>query len=240
MLKIAIAGSQGRMGQRITALADEDADLQIAALLERGGHPDVGKPVCGVKVSEALDDIAAAEVLIDFTTPQATLQNVDFCQQHHVAMVIGTTGLTEKECARIADAAKRIPIVFSANMSIGVNILFKLAEVLAAAAPGNYEVRMREAHHVHKKDAPSGTAKTLAKIIEDHSQHRVEDIEAVREGEIIGDHRITFESAVDTICIEHHAKTRDIFVKGALLAAKYLQGKTAGLFSMQEVLSLTS
>lgn len=153
-------------------------------------------------------------------------------------MIIGTTGMGHLEISQIKKASEIIPVVFASNMSIGVNILFKLVQILSLKTPSSYSVKIIEAHHVHKKDAPSGTAKTLAEIIQTHSKRKVTDIESIREGEIVGDHRIIFESPDDTLIIEHHAKTRDIFAKGALVAAKFLINKDKGLFSMQEVLGL--
>ena len=177
-------------------------------------------------------------MLIEFTSPEATLAHLDACVKHKVKMVIGTTGINPEQTVKIKTAAKKIPIVFSSNMSIGVNIVFKIAEMLAKATPITYEVNMVEAHHIHKKDAPSGTAKTIAAIIEKNSAHKVGEIKSIREGEIVGDHKIIFESGEDVITVDHHAKSRDIFVKGALVAAKFIAQKKSGLFTMDQVLGL--
>ena len=238
MIKLAITGCQGRMGQRISYLARQDQAFQITTLLEHPDHPMVGQDCEGVAVAADLAALKASDVLIDFTAPEATMRNLAACRQAGVKLVIGTTGLSAEQVTRIKEASQDIAIVYSSNMSIGVNILFKLAQQLAAAAPENYSVKIVEAHHVHKKDAPSGTAKTLAQIIEQQSGRAVTDIESVREGEIIGDHDIIFESAEDTLIIRHHAKTRDIFAKGALVAARFLAGHQRGLFAMQDVLNI--
>jgi len=238
MIKLAVTGCLGRMGQRIVFLAIKDAEFKISALLERSDHPNVHETLNGIDVSSDLYSIKGCDVLIDFTSPDSTIQNLKFCRDHGINMVIGTTGLVPAQIERIKEAAKDIAMVFSSNMSVGVNVLFKSVELLARATPADYTVTMTEAHHIHKKDAPSGTAKTLAKIVEDHSSKKVHDIEAIREGEIIGDHEVRFESAEDLIVIKHHAKTRDIFAKGALVAAKFLKGKANGFFSMQDVLGL--
>ncbi len=151
-------------------------------------------------------------------------------------MVIGTTGLTDAQTKEIEVAANKLPIVFSTNMSIGVNLLFKLVKETAAKLSKDYSVRIIEAHHIHKKDAPSGTAKHLAAIV-GNTGFKVADIKSIREGEIIGDHEVVFDSGVDTIRLSHSAKTRDIFAKGALAAAKWLVKKKPGLYSMQDVLN---
>jgi len=239
MIRLAVSGCQGRMGQRIAALAKADSQLQLSVLLEHKDHPKAKEAPHGIAISTSSDALKEADVLIDFTTPEATLLNLKACTQHGVKMVIGTTGLTPAQIGEIRQASTKIPIVYSSNMSVGVNILFRLANMLAEKATSDYTVTMTEAHHIHKKDAPSGTAKTLAEIIEKASGRKVSDIQSIREGEIIGDHEVVFESPEDTLTIKHHAKNRDIFAKGSLVAAKFLATKTKGLFSMQDVLGLS-
>jgi len=238
MIKLAITGCEGRMGQRIRLLALEDPNIEVAVLIERAGHPAIGEDRDGITVTDDIQQIADSDVLIDFTSPESTMSNLKTCVENKVKIVIGTTGLNDDQIQLIKDAGQTSAVVFSSNMSVGVNILFKLVQETAAKTPPGYKVTISEAHHIHKKDAPSGTAKTLGKIVTDHSTKTVDDIESLREGEIVGDHDIVFESPVDVITIRHHAKTRDIFVKGALLAVKFLEDKTSGLFSMQDVLDL--
>ncbi len=237
MLKMAISGCMGRMGQRIAHLAQQDPDMQITTLLERDGYDGPGEWK-GIEIQTDPETIKDCDVLIEFTVPQGTLDHLKVCREHGVRMVIGTTGITPEQVQEIEAASREIGIVYSANMSIGVNIVFKMLQILAGTAPDDYRVTMSEAHHVHKKDAPSGTAKMLKNIVEKNSGHTVGDIQSIREGEIIGDHSVVFESEVDRITIAHHAKTRDIFVVGALKAAKFLSDKPAGLFDMQDVLGL--
>ena len=152
-------------------------------------------------------------------------------------MVIGTTGLSAEENAYIVGAARDIAIVKSSNMSIGVNVVFGLLKKMAETLEG-YNVSITETHHIHKKDAPSGTAKSMAEIVEAASGIRVKNVASVREGEVVGYHKVTFESAVDSIELSHNAKTRDMFAEGALVAAKFVAKKTGGFYDMQQVLGL--
>ncbi len=224
MIKICVSGSEGKMGSRIIDLAKGDHALEVAAGFDVGGNAQLG--------------IAACECLIDFTSPKATMEHLALCEKLNKPIVIGTTGLSEDEKSRIKEASSHIPIVLSANMSTGVNLLFKLIEEASKVLGKEYEVNIVEAHHTEKKDAPSGTAKELAKIIKDVKGSIDIPIDSVREGEIVGEHTVTFESDVDLLEITHSAKTRDIFAKGALKAAKFVAGKKSGLFSMKDVLAL--
>lgn len=238
MIKLAVSGCQGRMGQRITALALADKAFKISALLENKDRPDV--PLMSHQIPVNFDPAAlkGSKVLIEFTSPEATIEHLKMCQKYGVNMVIGTTGLTKSQIALIKKASSKIAIVFSSNMSVGVNLVFALISKAAKVTGKDYAIRLTETHHVHKKDAPSGTAKTMSEIAEKSSRSKVKDVESLREGEVIGDHTITFESDVDLIALHHHAKTRDIFAQGSLVAAKFLSKKTKGLYSMQDVLGL--
>jgi 4-hydroxy-tetrahydrodipicolinate reductase len=238
MIKLAVSGCLGRMGQRISRLALADKAFKVTTLLEHKDHPQIHQPMEGLKVSVDSNALKGCQVLIEFTTPEATLQNLAACLKHKVKMVIGTTGMSPEQIKKIKSASKKIPIVFSSNMSVGVNIVFKLTEMAALKTGHNYVINLSETHHVHKKDAPSGTAKTIAEIAEHFSKQKVANIESIREGEVIGDHTITFESDEDVISIFHHAKSRDIFAKGSLVAAKFLAKKKSGLYNMQDVLGL--
>jgi 4-hydroxy-tetrahydrodipicolinate reductase len=238
VIKLAISGCQGRMGQRILDLAVKAKFFQISCLLENKNRPDVIETLQGFPVYFDSAALKGSRVLIEFTTPEATLEHLKVCQKFGVAMVIGTTGLTPPQIAQIKKASAKIPIVFSSNMSVGVNIVFGLIRQAAQITGKDYEMHLTETHHVHKKDAPSGTAKTMAEIAEAAAKTKVRDIASLREGEVIGDHTITFDSPVDRISISHHAKTRDIFAQGALVAAKFLAKEKKGLFNMQDVLGL--
>lgn len=238
MIKLSISGCLGRMGQSINRLASQDKEFEIHTLLEHKNHPQVTQIINNKKITSSNSDLMGSDVLIEFTSPEATMENLEFCKNNNIKLVIGTTGLNEDQINKIKEASKKISIVFSSNMSIGVNILFKLTQIVSEKSNETYKVTMSESHHIHKKDAPSGTAKTLASIVEKSSNKKVENIDSIREGEIIGDHSVFFESPEDIITISHHAKNRDIFAKGALVAAKFLSHKQNGLFDMQDVLGL--
>ncbi len=238
MIKLAVSGCHGRMGQRITYLALEDKLFKVTTLFEHKDHPKAKEPIENIAISTDSSALKNCKVLIEFTTPQATLEHLEACAKYKVGMVIGTTGLNEAQIKKIKSTSKKIPIVFSSNMSVGVNVLFKLTELAAKKLGQTYSMKIIEAHHIHKKDAPSGTAKTLAQVAEAASKQKIQDIQSIREGEIIGDHTIFFESGEDLLSIAHHAKTRDIFAKGALVAAKFVAKKKTGLFDMQDVLGL--
>jgi len=224
MMRICVSGSEGKMGSRIISLAKEDGDLQVTGQFDISGAAEASIEDC--------------DCLIDFTSPKATMANLAICEKLKKAIVIGTTGLSDEDKARVREASSSIPIVLSANMSIGVNLLFKLIEDVSKVLSEDYDVSIVEAHHAEKKDAPSGTAKELARIVKSIKKDIDIPIDSVREGEIVGEHTITFESDVDILEITHSAKTRDIFAKGALTAAKFIAGKKSGLFTMKDVLAL--
>ena len=231
MVKIIVTGALGRMGKRIIELAEKDPNISVVGRIEIKADP-THNIVSNIK--EVKSDY---DCIIDFTAPEATMNYLKAARDAKKAIVVGTTGLSDKNIAEIKSAASSIPVVFSPNMSVGVNVFFNLVKRASSLLSG-YNPSITEAHHIHKKDKPSGTAKKIAEIVKEESG--VSDIptESVREGEIVGDHEITFESEVDTIKISHSAKTRDIFVLGALKAAKFLAGKNEGFYSMSDVLGI--
>ncbi len=237
MVKLAVVGFQGRMGKRIVELASLNKDFQITALVERKDCPDLPATVAGVKTSTDINAIKGADVLIDFTTPEATMVNLEACLRHRVRIVIGTTGFTAEQDEKIIAVSRQLAVIRSANMSVGVNVLFGLLRKMTEALKG-YGVSITETHHIHKKDAPSGTAKTMGEIVQNAGSMQHVPIESLREGEVIGYHKVTFEGAVDTIEISHNAKTRDMFAEGAIVAAKFVAYKDNGLLNMQQVLGL--
>jgi len=225
MVKIAVSGSKGKMGSRTIDLAKSDPEFQCTGEFDVDGN--------------AADAIKSCDCLIEFTSPDATMEHLAMCEKEKKGIVIGTTGLSEEQRNKIKEASANIPVVISPNMSVGVNLLFNLVGTASKVLGSEYEISILEAHHAEKKDAPSGTAKELEKIVKGIKGEETDVvISSVREGEIVGEHTITFESDVDLIEITHSAKTRDIFVKGALQAAKFIAGKKNGLFTMKDVLAL--
>jgi len=262
MLRIAISGAAGRMGRQIAALAIASEQYDIVSALEAAGHADQGKDLgalagvgpFGVAVTETLTD--QPEVLIDFSQPEATLHWLDVCRGHRVAMVIGTTGLTESQQAEVADAAAAVPIVQAGNMSLGVNVLLRVVADVARALGPDYDVEVSETHHRFKKDAPSGTAILLAKSVcevrgLEYGEAAVLGrggrcprtageigMHAVRLGDTVGEHSVAFGGLGETVTLSHSAHTRETFARGALRAASWLAGKGPGLYDMRDVLGL--
>ena len=236
MIKLGVNGARGRMGQRIIALAKQDKSFEVEFGLEARSHPDIGKTIDGVQIRDDPSCIDACDCVIDFSLPLAIVGLIPYLTKFGKCVVIGTTGLDQTQQEKVRETSKIIPMVFSPNMSVGVNLVFKLLKE-AAEILKNYKVDIEEAHHIHKKDVPSGTAKKIAEVINAQGFNiKIDDIKAIREDEIVGDHRVVFESDVDKIELSHSAKTRDVFAKGALVAAKWLSGKSAGLYSMDDVL----
>ncbi len=262
MTKIAITGAAGRMGRRIAALALADERFQVVSAMESAGHEAMGADVgslcgvgaCGLAVSEKLQ--GSPQVIVDFSVPEATLQWLDAARQAKIAMVIGTTGLTESQLAEVADAASQIPIMQAPNMSVGVNVLFKVVGQVAAALGDEYDVEIAETHHRFKKDAPSGTALGLARSICKATGRDVGEVlvhgrsgacprkpgeigmHALRVGDTVGEHSVHFGCLGETVTISHSAHTRETFARGALRAAEWLAGRKPGLYTMQDVLGL--
>ena len=233
MVRLMIAGIAGRMGQRIQALAQQESGLEIVYGLESAKAPSLQN---GVRVGSDPAELKNTDVVIDFTIATATIALLPQVVAHKKSIVIGTTGFTLLDEQKIAAAAKVIPIVKSSNMSLGVNIFFKTAQDIARALP-DYHVHIQETHHIHKKDAPSGTALQAGRLIEEVSKQKV-TYESYREQEVVGDHKIVFTGPADKIELFHLAESRDIFAAGALQAAKWLVGKKPGLYAMSDVLGL--
>lgn len=264
MLKIAIAGSSGRMGRSLLSAIFESSDMALHAALEREGSEWVGKDAgelvgarCGVAISADIEAIAGADVLIDFTRPEATLAHLEFCRKAKVDMVIGTTGLSVEEKAVLANAGDDISIVFAPNMSVGVNLAFKLLEIAASVLGDDYDVEIIEAHHRHKVDAPSGTALKMGEVVAEALGRNLSEcavygregvtgerssktigFATVRAGDIVGDHTVLFAGTGERIEITHKASSRATFSTGALRAARFVHGRETGLYDMRDVLGL--
>jgi 4-hydroxy-tetrahydrodipicolinate reductase len=262
MIKIAITGAGGRMGRRIAALAIESEQFDIVGALEAPQSEHLGKDLgelaglgpFGVKIATELAE--KPDVLIDFSMPEGTLACLGPCRQAGIAMVIGTTGLTASAQAAVADAASAIPIIHAANYSVGVNVLLQVVGQVAKALGSEYDIEIAETHHRFKKDAPSGTAISLAKAIcaalgKDAGETMVYGrggqaprkpgeigMHALRVGDTVGEHTVYYGNLGETITIGHSAHTRDNFARGALRAAQWLHGRKPGMYSMKDVLGL--
>lgn len=222
-MKLLIAGVKGRMGQRLWALAQADrAAFSAVDGFDKGDDP--------------AERIRQCDVVVDFTAPEATVALLPRLISAGKPCVIGATGFTAEQDEAVRRAAERIAIVKSANMSPGVNLFFKLAQSAARTLPG-YSAKIQETHHVHKKDAPSGTALQTGRLMEEAGGAKPA-YESFREGEVVGDHRVILEGPMDRLELFHHAASRDIFAAGALQAARWLAGKRPGLYSMFDVLGL--
>lgn len=247
-IKLTIAGACGRMGQAIARLALADGTFALAGALEAKGHPALGQDYgtllgqpAPVKVLVSADEegaLKASDVMIDFTSPEATVAHVQWAQRVGKPLVIGTTGLSAEQQAALKTASQKIAIVFSPNMSIGVNVLFELAALAAQRLGKGYDVEVVEAHHHHKKDAPSGTAKRLAEVL---AQARAQEtsaipVHAVRAGDIVGDHTIILAGPAERLELTHRAHSREVFAQGALRAAQFVITQRPGLYDMGAVL----
>jgi len=244
VLKVAVAGCQGRMGQALI-YALKEAQITLAAGSVRKASAkgqDIGKllnlPALFVNavtdLSEVIDDF---DVLIDFTTPSATLLHLALCRQHQKKMVIGTTGLNQQQQALVQSASQDIALVFSPNMSIGVNVCLGLLQKTAKVL-GESDIEIIEAHHRQKQDAPSGTALKMAECIKSAATTAKVGFSSLRVGDTPGEHTVLFACQGERVEISHRAFDRQIFAKGAILAAKWLTDKAPGFYTMQEVIGL--
>ncbi|MCG2713408.1 MAG: 4-hydroxy-tetrahydrodipicolinate reductase [Candidatus Omnitrophica bacterium] len=236
MIKLGIAGACGKMGRRIYELAAQDKELEVGLALEKKGTPLIGKELGRLKVSSNPDGLFLVDVLVDFTLPEAVDEHLDYVAKYKKALVLGTTGLTDAQVNKVSEVSRVVPIVYSPNMSIGVNVLFSVLPEIAKKLGPDYSVEIVEAHHKAKKDAPSGTAKKLAEIIKNVTKKDLA-IHSIRLGDIFGDHTVIFCGNSERIEVKHQAHSRDLFAVGALKAVKWIVGKPAGLYSMQDVLS---
>jgi len=235
MIKLGVAGVCGRMGRRIFELASHDRDFDLTLALEKKGTPMIGRDMGKLKISSSPDGLFLIDCFIDFTTPEATESHLDYIAKYKKAAVLGTTGLNETQLKKVEEVSRVVPIVFSPNMAIGVNVLFAILPELAKRLGPDYSVEIIEVHHKAKKDAPSGTAKKFGQILAEATQKEI-PTHAIRLGDIIGDHNIIFCGNSERIEIKHQAHSRDLFALGALKAAKWVVKRPAGLYSMQDVL----
>jgi len=265
-VRVVIAGADGKMGRALLGLAFRDKTVKVAGGFEVPGNPAVGEDLgllaglspAGLKAADSLEKvIGACDVVIDFTAPKATEKILKTCVKHKKALVIGTTGLSHTQKALIKRMARRIPIVMAPNMSLGVNLIFRLVFLLGATLGDDYDVEIIEAHHRHKKDAPSGTALELAKQVAEGRKIDLSSftiygrqgmmgarkrgeiaIHAIRGGDVVGEHTVVFMADGERIELTHKASSREAFARGALFAAHYLKKRKPGLYNMRQVLAI--
>jgi len=261
--KLIVVGAAGRMGKRLLSLALEAGRFDIVAAVERKDHPDIGKDAglvaAAAPINVKLDSAypAGADVVIDFSQPTAADNTIDYCEKNGVALILGTTGLSDQQREKIRTASANIPVIYATNMSVGMNVLFSLVGKVASMLGDEYDIEIVEQHHRFKKDAPSGSALTLAENICKATDRKFPDcltqgrsgkdaprekgtigIHAVRAGDITGIHSVIFGTLGEKLTLNHTAHNRDTFARGALRAAQWLTGKKPGLYSMADVLGL--
>ena len=263
MSKIAVAGAAGRMGRSLINACHESSDCELSAAIEHSGNTLLGNDAgdlagignAGVSIVDSLSD--NFDTLIDFTRPEATLANLDYCVANNKNIVIGTTGFSDEQKDLIKKAGESIGVVFAPNMSVGVNLCLKLLDMAARVLGDDVDIEIVEAHHRHKVDAPSGTAIRMGEVVADALGRDLKDcavygregitgerdrktigFETIRAGDIVGDHTVMFAGIGERVEITHKASSRMTFANGAIRAATWLDGKAAGLYDMQDVLDL--
>ena len=243
MIRIAVVGASGRMGQTIIEAIDQSDKVSLGVTLDKGDD-----------LNAVLDQF---DTLIDFTRPEATLEYLNACQSSGKSMVIGTTGFSDDQLQAINDAASSMPIVFAPNMSVGVNLSLKLLDMAARVIGEDADIEIVEAHHRHKVDAPSGTALKMGEVvanalgrdlsecavygregIEEPRDRQTIGFSTIRGGDVVGEHTVSFFMEGERVEITHKASSRLTFANGAVRAASWLEGQSAGLYSMQDVLDL--
>ncbi len=263
-IRVAVAGASGRMGQGLIAGVLAQAEMSLVAALDRSDGPNQGHDAgqllgqaTGVLVRDDPAVLAQADVLIDFTRPDASLRHLAACADHGTRLVLGTTGFDSAQLDRIREVAHQVPIVFAPNMSVGVNVTLKILEHAARYLDEGFDIEVIEAHHRHKVDAPSGTALKMGEVVaraagrdfardavfarQGHTGPRTDreiGFSVIRGGDIVGDHTVLFAGSGERVEITHRSSSRTTYVEGALRAARFLIGQKTGLFDMQDVLGL--
>jgi 4-hydroxy-tetrahydrodipicolinate reductase len=266
MIRVVVAGASGRMGGHLIRMVCAEPGMALVGATERPGFPPgldagaaAGLPPRGVPVRDDLEAALAggADVLIDFTAFEASAAHAETCARRGVACVIGSTGFTREARTRVQAAATRVPVVLSPNMSVGVNVLFALVGEAARILGDAYDVEVVEMHHRKKKDAPSGTAMRLAEVAAEalgrdaardlaFARHgmigerpaREIGVQTLRGGDVVGEHTVFFAGEGERLELTHRATSRDQFARGAVRAARWVQGRTPGLYDMADVLGL--
>ncbi len=266
MIRVVVTGAGGKMGSRIISLISVMTEISVVGAVEATGHPIIGRDVgqglglgrTGVQVCNKLVDcIDQADVVIDFTHHEASLNYLKIAGERNRAIVIGSTGFTSEEMKKVKELAENTRCVLAPNMSVGVNVMLKVLEYCAGILNDDYDVEIIEAHHHLKKDAPSGTAMKMAQVIADKLERNLDEvgvyarkgligertkkeigIQTVRAGDIVGEHTVIFGGIGERLEFTHRAHNRDNFAKGAIRAAQWIVKQKNGLYDMQDVLEL--
>ncbi|HCL90681.1 MAG TPA: 4-hydroxy-tetrahydrodipicolinate reductase [Candidatus Atribacteria bacterium] len=266
MTKVIVCGGCGKMGSKVAQLVNQNKDTELAGIIESPSHPGIGKDwgmsvglgKTGVIITDNLEEIIqSADQIVEFTNPEVSLQHLEIVSKYKKAMIMGTTGFSPEEIEKINKLAQGIPFLLSPNMSLGVNLLFKLVAETAAALGDDYDIEIVEAHHRFKKDAPSGTAKKLAQeiakakgvnlgevaiygregMIGERKRGEI-GIHSIRSGDITCEHTVMFTALGERLELTHKAHNRDTFACGTIQAIKFMEGKPAGFYGMKDVLNI--
>jgi len=268
MLKAIVTGGGGKMGARIISLLEEEGGMQLTGVVEKKDHPAAEKDIGeflgsgkrGIVIQSNLGScIAGGDVIIDFTSHEASMRHMEMAAEHKRPIVIGSTGFSADEMDRIRKFAQNVPCVLAPNMSVGVNVMFKLLKIVAETLGDDYDVEILEVHHRLKKDAPSGTALKMAQVVAEALGRELDEvgiyerkgligerskkeigIQALRAGDIVGEHTVIFGAVGERLELIHRAHSRDNFARGAIRAAKWVVRQEPGLYDMQDVLGFRS
>jgi len=265
MIKVIVCGGCGRMASKVAQLVYQDNELKLMGIVESSSHPDIGKDwgetagqgKTGIMVVDDLEKIIQeADQIVEFTNPKVSLQHLKTASKFNKTMIVGTTGFSAEEIAKMKSLSQNIPFLFSPNMSLGVNLLFKLAADAAVSLGNGYDIEIIESHHRFKKDAPSGTAKKLAQEIARVKNINLDDvaiygrkgmtgerksgeiaIHSIRGGDITGEHTVMFTALGERVELTHKAHSRDTFAHGTIKTIKFMQDKPVGFYEMKDVLN---
>ncbi len=254
MIKVAVSGASGRMGRGIISKIIGDDLLELSGALEHESHRHIGQSIGGVRIVSDITKIGPWDVLVEFASPQAALSHLPYAAKSGRSAVVGATGFSASEYEKMISFGSRIPILAAPNMSVGVNIMLKIASIAAGALGEDYDMEVIEMHHKKKKDSPSGTAVRIAEVIAEARKLKLEEkavygrhglgertrgeigVHALRGGTVAGEHTVVFAGDSERLEITHRAENRDIFVFGTIKAVKFIAGAAAGVYSMEDVI----
>ncbi len=264
-LRVAVVGAAGRMGRTLVEVAQDDPELVLAGATEWAESPFLGADAgelagvghCAVPIQAELTSVAEFDALVDFSLPETSMRNLEFCVREGRSIVIGTTGFSSEQRAEIAAAGDKVPVVFAPNMSVGVNLCMKLIELAGSILGDDVDIEIVESHHRHKVDAPSGTALRMGEVVAKAvgrdlnecavyaregrtgaRERRTIGFQSIRAGDIVGEHTVMFAGEGERIEITHKSSSRFNYARGAMRAAKWLNGRPPGLYDMNQVLGI--